>query len=124
MRRRDWGEGGGIVPQSLPPRLRREARTREEDGMDLLRVETFQAPAANGLPSEAELTGKIEKMAADLSALRKAPVAEPHDGTAALICLAAAAFFAGNGGLPHGMQPATSGKAANQVASKSADNAF
>src|SRR5207249_3555912 len=37
-------------------------------------VETFQAPNATGLPGEAELTAKIEKMAADLSALRKAPV--------------------------------------------------
>ena len=61
-----------------------EAQTRAEDGMDLLRVETFQAPTASSLPSEAELTAKIEKMAADLSALRKAPVAEPYDGPAIL----------------------------------------
>jgi len=70
-----------------------EAQTRAEDGMDLLRVETFQAPAASGLPSEAELTSKIDKMAADLSALRKAPVAEPYDGPAVLSGRAAAVFF-------------------------------
>ena len=70
-----------------------EAQTRAEDGMDLLRVETFQAPAASGLPSEADLTGKIAKMAADLSALRKAPVAEPYDGPAVLSGRAAAVFF-------------------------------
>jgi len=86
-------EGSAIVSPSATTRLIMEAQTRAEDGMDLLRVETFQAPAASGLPSEAELTGKIEKMAADLSALRKAPVAEPYDGPAVLSGRAAAVFF-------------------------------
>jgi len=61
--------------------------------MDLLRVETFQAPDAKGLPSETELNAKIEKMAVDLSALRKAPVAEPYDGPALLSGRASAVFF-------------------------------
>jgi len=86
-------EGTAIVSPNASTRLIMEAQTRAEDGMDLLRVETFQAPAASGLPSEAELTGKIEKMAADLSALRKAPVAEPYDGPAVLSGRAAAVFF-------------------------------
>jgi TldD protein len=86
-------EGSAIMSPSTSTRLIMEAQTRAEDGMDLLRVETFQAPAASGLPSEAELTGKIEKMAADLSALRKAPVAEPYDGPAVLSGRAAAVFF-------------------------------
>jgi TldD protein len=86
-------EGSAIVSPTTSTRLIMEAQTRAEDGMDLLRVETFQAPAANGLPSEAELTSKIEKMAADLSALRKAPVAEPYDGPAVLSGRAAAVFF-------------------------------
>src|SRR5437899_3153453 len=86
-------EGSAIVSPSTSTRLIMEAETRAEDGMDLLRVETFQAPSANGLPSEAELTAKIEKMAADLSALRKAPVAEPYDGPALLSGRAAAVFF-------------------------------
>jgi TldD protein len=86
-------EGSAIVSPSTSTRLIMEAQTRAEDGMDLLRVETFQAPAASGLPSEKELTGKIEKMAADLSALRKAPVAEPYDGPAVLSGRAAAVFF-------------------------------
>src|SRR3989442_927051 len=77
-------EGSAILSPSSSTRLIMEAQTRAEDGMDLLRVETFQAPAASGLPSEADLTGKIAKMAADLSALRKAPVAEPYDGPADL----------------------------------------
>jgi len=70
-----------------------EAQTRADDGMDLLRVETFQAPAASGLPSEAELNKKIEKMAVDLKALRSAPVAEPYAGPAILSGRAAAVFF-------------------------------
>jgi TldD protein len=86
-------EGSSIVNPSASTRLVMEAQTRADDGMDLLRVETFQAPAASGLPSEAELSAKIEKMAEDLSALRKAPVAEPYDGPALLSGRAAAVFF-------------------------------
>jgi len=70
-----------------------EAETRADDGMELIRVETFQGPSAAGLPSEAALTAKIDKMAADLKDLRKAPVAEPYDGPALLSGRAAAVFF-------------------------------
>jgi TldD protein len=86
-------EGSSIVSPSASTRLVMEAQTRAEDGMDLLRVETFQAPSAGGLPSEADLSAKVEKMAADLNALRKAPVAEPYDGPALLSGRAAAVFF-------------------------------
>jgi len=86
-------EGASIVSPSASARMVIEAQTRAEDGMDLLRVETFQAPTAAGLPKEAELAAKVEKMAADLSALRKAPVAEPYDGPALLSGRAAAVFF-------------------------------
>jgi len=86
-------EGTAITSPSDSTRLVMEAQTRADDGMDLLRVETFQAPSAAGLPSEKELAEKIEKMAADLNALRKAPVAEPYDGPALLSGRAAAVFF-------------------------------
>jgi predicted Zn-dependent protease len=86
-------EGSAIVSPSASTRLVMEAQTRAADGMDLLRVETFQAPSASGLPSESELAAKIDQMAADLSALRKAPVAEPYDGPALLSGRAAAVFF-------------------------------
>jgi TldD protein len=86
-------DGGTIVTPSASTRLIMEAQTRADDGMELLRVETFQAPSAKGLPPEAELGGKIEKMAADLKALRGAPVAEPYDGPALLSGRAAAVFF-------------------------------
>jgi TldD protein len=86
-------EGTELAMPSATARLVIEAQTRADDGMDLLRVETFQAPAASGLPAEKELAAKIVKMAADLTALRDAPVAEPYDGPALLSGRAAAVFF-------------------------------
>jgi TldD protein len=86
-------EGTELAMPSATARLVMEAQTRADDGMDLLRVETFQAPTAGGLPPEKELLGKIEKMTADLKALRAAPVAEPYDGPALLSGRAAAVFF-------------------------------
>jgi TldD protein len=86
-------EGTSLVTPSVSSRMIIEAQTRADDGMDLLRVETFQAPSADGLPSEAELLAKIEKIANDLKALRNAPVAEPYDGPALLSGRAAAVFF-------------------------------
>ena len=86
-------EGSAIITPSVSTRLVMEAQTRADDGMDLLRVETFQAPSAKGLPDEKELTAKAEKMAVDLDALRKAPVAEPYAGPALLSGRAAAVFF-------------------------------
>ncbi len=86
-------EGSAIETPSAATRLIMEAQTRAEDGMELLRVETFQAPSASGLPSEADLTAKIAKMADDLRALKNAPVAEPYDGPALLSGRAAAVFF-------------------------------
>ncbi|MGB8473449.1 MAG: metallopeptidase TldD-related protein [Candidatus Acidiferrum sp.] len=86
-------EGTAIETPSASARLIMEAQTRADDGMELLRVETFQAPTADGLPSEAELSAKIVKMADDLKALRAAPVAEPYDGPALLSGRAAAVFF-------------------------------
>ncbi len=86
-------EGAAIASPSASTRLIMEAETRADDGMELIRVETFQAPAAASLPSEADLIAKIDKMAADLKDLRKAPVAEPYDGPALLSGRAAAVFF-------------------------------
>src|SRR6266850_966485 len=55
----------------------------------------LQVQSANErkVTSEEDLTDKIEKMATDLNALRKAPVAEPYDGPALLSGRAAAVFF-------------------------------
>jgi TldD protein len=86
-------EGSMIVSPSASARLIIQAQTRADDGMELLRVETFQAPNPAELPAEGELLGKIERVAVDLQALRKAPVAEPFAGPAMLSGRAAAVFF-------------------------------
>jgi TldD protein len=86
-------EGSRVVTPSALVRLVMEAETRADDGMELIRVESFQAAGADGLPGEAEIAARAEKMAADLKALRAAPVAEPFDGPALLSGRAAAVFF-------------------------------
>ena len=86
-------EGTALVQPSAIARLAIEAETRAEDGMDLLRVESFQVASPSELPSESELIAKVDKIAADLKALRAAPVAEPYAGPALLSGRAAAVFF-------------------------------
>jgi len=86
-------EGSKVETPGIMARLVVEASTRADDGMDLVRVETFESSTATGLPSEQELAAKEEKMAADLKALRVAPLAEPYDGPALLSGRAAAVFF-------------------------------
>lgn len=86
-------EGTSLVEPSAMSRLVIQAETRADDGMELLRVESFQASSPGELPSEAELAAKVDKIAADLKALRAAPAAEPYAGPALLSGRAAAVFF-------------------------------
>jgi TldD protein len=86
-------EGTALIRPSAIARLVIQAETRAEDGTELLRVESFQAATADQLPSDAEITPKVDKMAADLKALRAAPSAEPYAGPAMLSGRAAAVFF-------------------------------
>jgi TldD protein len=86
-------DGAALVQPASYSRLVIQAETRADDGMELLRVESFQADSPEGLPSETELSAKIEKMAADLKALRAAPAADPYAGPALLSGRAAAVFF-------------------------------
>jgi TldD protein len=86
-------EGTALIRPSAIARLIIQAETRADDGMELLRVESFQAASADQLPPAAEVTAKVEKMAADLKALRAAPAAEPYAGPSMLSGRAAAVFF-------------------------------
>ncbi len=86
-------EGSKVETPGMVARLVVEADTRADDGMDLVRVETFESTNPDGLPTEKDLTVKEEKMASDLKALRVAPVAEPFDGPALLSGRASAVFF-------------------------------
>lgn len=86
-------EGSRVVVPSVVIRIAIQAETRAADGMELFRVETFQARSMDHLPPESEIAARAEKMAADLKALRDAPVAEPYDGPALLSGRSAAVFF-------------------------------
>ena len=86
-------EGTALVQPSASTRMVIQGQTRADDGMELLRVETFQGATPEQLPSEKELAAKIDKIAQDLNALRAAPTAEPYAGPALLSGRAAAVFF-------------------------------
>jgi TldD protein len=86
-------EGSRIITPFEMIRIVVQATTRAEDGMDLMRVESFQAETLAQLPSAGEIALRVEKMAADLKALRAAPVAEPFDGPALLSGRSSAVFF-------------------------------
>jgi predicted Zn-dependent protease len=86
-------EGSHIVTPNAIIRLVIQAETRAEDGMELMRVETFQGETLEQLPAETQIAATASKMAADLKALRDAPLAEPFDGPALLSGRATAVFF-------------------------------
>jgi TldD protein len=86
-------EGNHVVAPSAFIRVAIQAETRADDGMELMRVETFQAESLDHLPAESEIITRMEKMASDLKALREAPLAEPFDGPALLSGRAAGVFF-------------------------------
>jgi TldD protein len=86
-------EGTALIRPGAIARLIIQAETRADDGMELMRVESFQAATASELPSDAELAVRVDKIAADLKALRAAPAADPYAGPAMLSGRAAAVFF-------------------------------
>jgi predicted Zn-dependent protease len=86
-------EGTRVDTPSQMARLVVEARTRAADGMDLYRVETFEAESADRLPDQKTVAEKTIAMAKNLEALRVAPVTEPFNGPAILSGRAAAVFF-------------------------------
>jgi TldD protein len=86
-------EGTRVVAPSTTIRLVIEAETQADDGMELMRVDTFQAETAEHLPIDTEIAARVDKIAADLKVLRAAPLAEPYSGPALLSGRAAAVFF-------------------------------
>jgi predicted Zn-dependent protease len=86
-------EGTKIVTADAIFRIMIQAETRADDGMQLMRVETFQFSDPAKFPSDAEVEAIVRKMATDLSALRTAPLAEPYSGPALLSGRAVAVFF-------------------------------
>ena len=86
-------EGARVATPNEVARLVIVARTRAADGMDLFRVETWEADSPQHLPEQATLIAKTEALAKNLEDLRKAPITEPYNGPAILSGRAAAVFF-------------------------------
>jgi predicted Zn-dependent protease len=86
-------EGARVVDSRPLIRILAIGNSRADDGMELVRSESFDAPSFSLLASEQTITEKIEKIADDLGQLRKAPVVEPFNGPALLSGRAAAVFF-------------------------------
>jgi predicted Zn-dependent protease len=86
-------EGAQVAAPNHVARLVVVARTRAADGMDLFRVETFEADSTGHLPAQAEVLAKTVAMAKNLIDLRTAPITEPYSGPAILSGRASAVFF-------------------------------
>lgn len=85
----------GSVLQTSQPRyeLFLSAFTKADDGMELPTYESYLAAAADGLPSDSAVLAAVQRMIADLHALRAAPLIEAYTGPAILSGRASAVFF-------------------------------
>jgi TldD protein len=86
-------EGARVSTPSHVARLVIVARARAADGMDLFRVETFEADSATHLPDQKIMKEKTLALAKNLEELRTAPITEPFNGPAILSGRASAVFF-------------------------------
>lgn len=86
-------EGARLEHGRTFARLLISARGKAADGMDLITTESFEALDPSRLPGDATVKRAIEKVAADLEKLLKAPAAEPYVGPAILSGRAAGVFF-------------------------------
>jgi len=77
-------EGAHVATPNQVARLVVVARTRAADGMDLFRVETFEADNTGHLPAQSEVIAKTVALAKNLDDLRNAPITEPYNGPAIL----------------------------------------
>jgi TldD protein len=86
-------EGARVVDSRPLIRVLALGSTLADDGMELARSETFDAPSFDKLASDQTIIAGIEKIAGDLQKLKKASVVEPFSGPALLSGRAAAVFF-------------------------------
>jgi TldD protein len=86
-------EGTALTQPSRLARLIIHAAALAEDGTELARGDVLQSETDRDLPAEKDVFARIDKIAADLKALRTAPVAEPFVGPALMSGEAAAVFF-------------------------------
>jgi predicted Zn-dependent protease len=86
-------EGGKIQTSRLVYHLVLVAYTKADDGMELPRYESYFAYSEEDLPGDQEVAATVDRMIADLKALRVAPVVDPYTGPAILSGRASAVFF-------------------------------
>jgi predicted Zn-dependent protease len=86
-------DGSAIQTSTTYYRLFIEANAKAADGMVLPRYESFAALTPQGLPDDATVLKAVDKMIADLKALRDAPIVDPYTGPAILSGRATAVFF-------------------------------
>jgi len=86
-------DGSTIQTSTTYYRLFIEATAKAADGMELPRYESYAALSPEGLPDDATVLKAVDKMIADLKALRNAPVVDPYTGPAILSGRATAVFF-------------------------------
>jgi predicted Zn-dependent protease len=86
-------DGSMIQTSTTYYRLFIEATSKAADGMELPRYESYAALTPQGLPSDADVLKAVDRMIADLKALRDAPTVDPYTGPAILSGRANAVFF-------------------------------
>ncbi len=86
-------EGSEIQTSQVLYRLYIYAFTKADDGMELPRYESFSAFTLQGLPGDDEVLALVDRMIADLQALRDAPVVAPYAGPAILSGRASGVLF-------------------------------
>ena len=86
-------EGAEIQTSETRYRLSLSAQTKADDGMTLPRYESFSAFSIDGLPDDDSILATVDRMIADLQALRDAPVVDPYTGPAILSGRASGVFF-------------------------------
>ena len=86
-------DGTELQTGQVQYRLVVQASTRAEDGMELPLYRSFSAFDPEGMPNDEAVRAVVEKMIADLLALREAPLVEPYVGPAILSGRAAGVFF-------------------------------
>ncbi|HKE32042.1 MAG TPA: TldD/PmbA family protein, partial [Candidatus Angelobacter sp.] len=86
-------DGSAIQTSQTYYRLFISAFTKAADGMELPRYESFFSFTPEGLPSDAAVLKIVDKMIADLRALKVAPTVDPYTGPAILSGRATGVFF-------------------------------
>lgn len=85
--------GDKVVQNSTSANLGVSGIIKARDGMEMPLIKTYFAFKPEGLPNHDEVLKDVHELVANLTALKKAPVAEPYTGPALLSGRAGGVFF-------------------------------